>query len=654
MKKRILTLLLTMIMLVTTLVVPAGAAEVSRFSDVKDRNTETAVETLRLMGVLDGYGDGTFRPDAILTRAQFCKMATFITDSEAELGRYRTITVFPDVKPSHWAVSYINLAAKGKGIIAGYPDGTFQPNRTLTMGHAVTILLRLLDYKDEDVGGVWPDSYMAVADMIGLTQGLPSNGNAPLTREQAAKLFLNLLDTEKKSGGTLYTLSDPTDLRAVDGSAGKLTTADASYTMAHPVTSTLLIGSSGHVVLNKAGKALTFLPDSIASGSGTASAAIVVAADASTAGFAELAGSSSYALYKNGLPITPAELRKNDVASYHPSTNAIRVCDTRVSVYYESCSPSPAAPTKITALGGTEFSVLPSARDALAAFRPGSQITLLLTADGQVAAVATGTDTSTRSNAAGIVSEDGTVHLICGNTLIPLAAKATGSYCGQVVRVAATQKGSLTLSSLTGGVGGDLNVSEKTLGKKKLADNVMIFDYGQQITLSDLNATVVSRTEITYARTNWAGEIDLLVLHAGSGDHILYGHATVRETTHEEDGNIQHVTTVEVTSGDRSTGAIETNYYIKNNSYVAAVVKDGRFTMLRPLTDLKNITPQSWVGTNMIVYNGQSYSVGKNILCHNADSGEWITLEQALAYSDTVDIYVTDNIVRIIVVSYHP
>ena len=66
MKKRILTWLLAISMLGSLLTVPAGAAAVTKFSDVSDSYTATAVESLRLMGVLDGYGDGTFRPDTVL------------------------------------------------------------------------------------------------------------------------------------------------------------------------------------------------------------------------------------------------------------------------------------------------------------------------------------------------------------------------------------------------------------------------------------------------------------------------------------------------------------------------------------------------------------------------------------------------------------
>ena len=650
MKKRLLTLLLTVVMLVSTLVLPADAAEVIRFSDVTDHNTALTIEPLRMMGVLDGYSDGTFRPNGQLTRAQFCKMAAHITDSVAELGRYRTVTIFPDVKPSHWAAGYINLAAKGKGIIAGYPNGTFQPERTVTVGHAVTILLRLLGYKDEEIGGVWPDSYMAVGGMIGLTDGVGSNGNSPLTRAQAARLFLNLLDTEKNGGGTLYSLSKETELFSVDGSTGEMKTADGTYTMAHPVSATSLVGAKGYVVLNENGKALTFLPITSGNG-GTASAAIVVYEDKSTAGFAELAGSTNYALYKNGLPIGSGDLKKNDVATYYPETNTIRVCDTRISVYYESCEPSPDAPTKIKVLGGTEFSVLPSAVDSLADFKPGKQMTLLLTADGQVAAAVSG-NASARSNAVGIVSDTGSIQMLCGTKLIPLGVQAEEKYHGQVVRVSSSKKDAVNLTILTTGVSGDLDVSAKTLGTRKLAENVLVFDQGEQISLSQLTSGIVKKDQITYARANWAGDVDLIVLNGKTDGTVIYGKAIVRTTTVGEGEDAETTTTIEVVYGDKTTGEITTGYAVRNGSYVEAKIKEGRFTGLSELTALKKVSSQAWIGTGSVLHGGRTYTVPKDVLCYNLDSKDWVTLEQALAYSDTADLYVKDGVVRIIDVAH--
>ena len=240
MKKRILTWLLAVGMLASLLTVPAGAANATRFSDVADNYTATAIETLRLMGVLDGYSDGTFRPNAALTRAQFCKMAVYAMDGSSELGRYSTVTIFPDVKPSFWASSYINMAAK-KGVIAGFADGKFKPNQTVTAGQAVTILMRGLGYKDENMGGVWPQGYMAEAKTCGLLKstGITSAYSA-LTRGQAAKLFLNLFEAKRGTGeGAVVLFSftpekDEVYLTNLDAGKGTLTAGGKPYTMAHP------------------------------------------------------------------------------------------------------------------------------------------------------------------------------------------------------------------------------------------------------------------------------------------------------------------------------------------------------------------------------------------------------------------------------------
>ena len=272
MKQRLFALLLAVCMVSSLLTVPAAAADTVRFSDVTDQDTAATVETLRLMGVLDGYGDGSFRPSAQLNRAQFCKMAVYALSGESELGLYRTVTVFPDVKPSHWAASYINMAAKGKTIISGYPDGKFHPERPVTVGQAVTILLRMLGYKDENVGGVWPDSYMAVGATIGLTDGVGTNGNAPLTRGQAAKLFLNLLRAEKQDGGKyLDSLGQTRSTVLASSAAGNdgksFKTADGSeIPLASGKTSSgILNGRKGTLLLNKSGKAVTFVPEAAGS-----------------------------------------------------------------------------------------------------------------------------------------------------------------------------------------------------------------------------------------------------------------------------------------------------------------------------------------------------------------------------------------------------
>ena len=670
MKKRILTWLLAVSMLGSLLTVPAGAAAVTKFSDVSDSYTATAVETLRLMGVLDGYGDGTFRPDTVLNRAQFCKMAVYAMDGSGELGRYSTVTIFPDVKPSHWASAYINMAAR-KGIISGFADGKFKPGQTVTAGQAVTILMRGLGYKDEDMGGVWPQSYMAEAQTNGLLKSTGiTSAYAGLTRAQAARLFLNLFEAKHGKGDALfsYKVGEEVYLTAVDGGKGTMTAGGKTYTMAHPVASTSLIGSKGKVVLNGAGgEALTFLP--ITGSNGVSNAAVIIGSNGSVAGLDSLAGSTSYNIYKNGSPATAADLKRYDVATYASATNSIIVSDTRVSVYYEDCKPSPSSPATITVLGGKELNVLPTAVDSLSKLKPGKQIVLLLTADGQVAGAEDANNTGARGNAMAVVSEKGDVQLVCGGALLNIGTAS--EYAGQVVSVYADKSG-LKLNKISGGVGGDLLPKEGTLGGRKLADNVMLFDGGRQIALSELSQTGVNSGRVSYARTNWAGQVDLIVLNNGLAEDVIYGRAVVNSSTskvwvwdpgHENDkeqqegvnGSYKETTsqTISIETANKTYGPINSGNHISNGTFVAVSIKTSSqgnlmFTSFAAMSKLSNVSSGAWIGKTAVNFGSRTYEVPSNVQCYNDDTGKWMTLDDAKAYGGTMNLYVYDGVVRIV------
>ncbi len=669
MKKRILTWLLAISMLGSLLTVPAGAAAVTKFSDVSDSYTATAVEALRLMGVLDGYGDGTFRPDTVLNRAQFCKMAVYAMDGSGELGRYSTVTIFPDVKPSHWASAYINMAAR-KGIISGFADGKFKPGQNVTAGQAVTILMRGLGYKDEDMGGVWPQSYMAEAQTNGLLKSTGiTSAYAGLTRAQAAKLFLNLFEAKHGKGDALfsYKVGEEVYLTAVHGGKGTMTAGGKTYTMAHPVASTSLIGSKGKAVLNSAGEILTFLP--ITGSNGVSNAAVIIGANGSVAGLDSLAGSTSYNIYKNGSPATAADLKRYDVATYASATNSIIVSDTRVSVYYEDCKPSPSSPATITVLGGKELNVLPTAVDSLSKLKPGKQIVLLLTADGQVAGAEDANNTGARGNAMAVVSEKGDVQLVCGGALLNIGTAS--EYAGQVVSVYADKSG-LKLNKISGGVGGDLLPKEGTLGGRKLADNVMLFDGGRQIALSELSQTGVNSGRVSYARTNWAGQVDLIVLNNGLAEDVIYGRAVVNSSTskvwvwdpgHENDkeqqegvnGSYKETTsqTISIETANKTYGPINSGNHISNGTFVAVSIKTSSqgnlmFTSFAAMSKLSNVSSSAWIGKTAVNFGSRTYEVPSNVQCYNDDTGKWMTLDDAKAYGGTMNLYVYDGVVRIV------
>lgn len=113
--------------------------ELARFSDVAPGGAQAdALAKLSDRGLVNGYEDGAFRPDAAITRAEFCVIADALSAGGAAGGT----AVFSDVYTGYWAQDVI-ARMSAAGMLKGYPDGTFRPNDTITRADAVRILRRL-------------------------------------------------------------------------------------------------------------------------------------------------------------------------------------------------------------------------------------------------------------------------------------------------------------------------------------------------------------------------------------------------------------------------------------------------------------------------------------------------------------------------------
>ena len=129
------------------------------FSDVSaDKWYNNAVSTLSNMGVIGGYADGMFRPDAPISRAEFAKIAVSFTQNTGSA----TYNYFTDVKTTDWFAPYVT-AAKDAGLIEGYSDGSFKPESKITRAEACAIVNRTLGRKPSKAhmkisGRIdWPD-----------------------------------------------------------------------------------------------------------------------------------------------------------------------------------------------------------------------------------------------------------------------------------------------------------------------------------------------------------------------------------------------------------------------------------------------------------------------------------------------------------------
>lgn len=120
------------------------ASTENNFSDVaSDRWSNEAISSLANGGYISGYEDGTFKPEAAITRAEFVTIiARFINETAVDAG-------FSDVD-GHWAAEAINKVVD-KAWIEGYTDGTFKPDAHITRAEVATIVNRMLvRYADKD------------------------------------------------------------------------------------------------------------------------------------------------------------------------------------------------------------------------------------------------------------------------------------------------------------------------------------------------------------------------------------------------------------------------------------------------------------------------------------------------------------------------
>ena len=115
-------------------------SETNAYTDVADGSWyNNAISTLSNIGILGGYEDGTFRPNASITRAEFAKIAVSFFDwADIEAANN-----FVDVRDSAWYANYVAVAAK-IGLIEGYGGNVFRPDATITRAEACTIINRTL------------------------------------------------------------------------------------------------------------------------------------------------------------------------------------------------------------------------------------------------------------------------------------------------------------------------------------------------------------------------------------------------------------------------------------------------------------------------------------------------------------------------------
>jgi hypothetical protein len=129
---------------------------------------EEQAQTLKDLGIIEGYEDGELRLEQTITRAEMCVVLSKMAGmQDAAQLLEDDLSDFSDVKVSVWYTGYINLASQNNWV-SGYPDGTFKPNNNVTNAEALAMILNVLGFGDGELPGSWPTNYMVKAEELGI------------------------------------------------------------------------------------------------------------------------------------------------------------------------------------------------------------------------------------------------------------------------------------------------------------------------------------------------------------------------------------------------------------------------------------------------------------------------------------------------------
>ena len=164
------------------------------FSDIETHENLEAIQYLMNLDVVQGYEDGEFKPEKNINRAEFTKILVEIRYP----GEAKGVDCFPDVT-EEWFAPYI-CYAKEKGIVSGYPDGTFLPGDEINLAEALKMIMSSYDfYVEAGADEEWYIPYYELANSIELLEKILAGVDIQISRGEMAQLIYNIEDYLEES-----------------------------------------------------------------------------------------------------------------------------------------------------------------------------------------------------------------------------------------------------------------------------------------------------------------------------------------------------------------------------------------------------------------------------------------------------------------------
>ena len=483
MKKRLLSLLLAVCILVPILALPATAV-----------NSNVAIQTARTMDILTAPMAQS--PEALaanVTRGEFARMLTMASSYRSTVNEQTLVgSLFTDVNSATPYAPYIRIAVQ-QGWMTGYTDGTFRPDDAVTLEAACASALRMLGFAPADLVGAFPAAQLNKSTELGLREGLARTQGQPMTRSDCAVLLYNTLTATTK-GGSVY--GNTIGLSVSDGQV------DTSTILASSLKGPFIAGEN------------------------------------------ETPPISPATVYRNDEVTDSPALNVNDVYYYSESLNAMWIYTTKASGRITSVSPNAAAPTSVTVagvtyqIGSTDVAYRIS---SLSGGGVGQVVTLLLGMEDIAVGILTGEEVDlsyygvVQASSRSLTTDNGadvmqTVRVLCtdGTVRSVRVDKNLNIPTGWLVSITTTPEGERLQSISEKSVSGLFSAAGRTLGDYKLANNIEILDTlpdgsAGTVRLDRLDGVTLSDADIRYYSLNDQGEIDRLVLDDVTGDIWTYG-----------------------------------------------------------------------------------------------------------------------------------
>lgn len=179
-----------------------------------------AINYVKSQGIVNGYDDGTYKPDNRINRAEFVKIIADAVFSEDQISACKPSKTFSDVNTSDWFYPYICAASNGK-IVDGYPDGSFKSGDYINFAEASKIIVSAFDYKVSAKKDIWYQPFIEKLEDFKAVPGTIHSISKNISRGEMAEMIYRLKeDITDKSSMSFF---------SGDAKASKTTTFLKSY-----------------------------------------------------------------------------------------------------------------------------------------------------------------------------------------------------------------------------------------------------------------------------------------------------------------------------------------------------------------------------------------------------------------------------------------